>query len=67
MGTEIHRQMLIFLRDRQDEMTGLLQRLIELESPTNHKPSLDRLGASLADQARELGAQVEVLPQTEAG
>jgi glutamate carboxypeptidase len=59
--------MLIFLRDRQDEMTGLLQRLIELESPTNHKPSLDRLGAYLADQARELGAQVEVLPQTEAG
>ena len=67
MNMENHREMLVFLRRHQDEMTGLLTRLIELESPTNDKLSLDRLGEYLAGQARELGAQVEVLPQAAAG
>jgi glutamate carboxypeptidase len=48
-------------------MTDQLVRLIEQESPTDHKPSLDRLGAYLAGQLRALGASVETLPQAEAG
>ena len=41
--------------------------MVELESPTDDKPSLDRLAAFLAEQARALGAQVEILPQSAAG
>jgi glutamate carboxypeptidase len=62
-----NREMLTFLRGHQDEMAELLAHLIELESPTNHKPSLDRLGRYLASELRAFGAHVETLPQTEAG
>ncbi len=67
MENRANREMLTFLQGHQDEMTELLGRLIELESPTNHKPSLDRLGAYLAGELRALGAKVEMLPQEEAG
>ncbi|MGD8791323.1 MAG: M20 family metallopeptidase [Anaerolineae bacterium] len=48
-------------------MVALLTRLVELESPTDDKPSLDRLAAFLAGQLDHLGARVEILAQTEAG
>ena len=67
MEDTTNREMLTFLRSHQDEMTDQLVRLIEQESPTDHKPSLDRLGAYLAGQLRALGASVETLPQAEAG
>lgn len=63
----INQRILTFMRDHQDEMVNLLARLVALESPTDHKPSLDRLGAFLAGELRALGGRVEVLPQREAG
>ena len=67
MHTESNRQLLAYLRDHQQEMVDQLQQFIALESPTNHKPSVDQLGMVLAEQLRQLGAAVEILPQTEVG
>jgi len=41
--------------------------LIEHDSPTDDKPSLDRLAAFLSCQERGHGAQTEILPQSAAG
>jgi glutamate carboxypeptidase len=60
-------RVLALLRKHQDDMAALLVRLIELESPTDHKPSLDRLSGFLAEELRGLGARMEILPQMEAG
>jgi glutamate carboxypeptidase len=62
-----NQRILAYLRDHQDDMVALLTRLVELESPTSDKPSLDRLGAFLAEQLRALDAGVEILPQPHAG
>ncbi len=62
-----NQRILAYLRDHQDDMVALLTRLVELESPTSDKPSLDRLGAFLAEQLRALDAGVEILSQSHAG
>ena len=62
-----NRKILAYLREHQEEMTTLLTHLVELESPTSDKPSLDRLGAYLAGEAEALGAQAEILVQDQAG
>lgn len=46
---------------------SLLQRLVETESPSHQKAAVDRVGAIVAEQARTLGAQVEILPNDETG
>jgi glutamate carboxypeptidase len=60
-------RVLAYLRDQQASMTALLAQIVEMESPTVDKPSLDRLAAFLAGQMRDLGAEVETLRQEEAG
>lgn len=67
MYAEGNRRVLQYLCDHQDQMVEDLKRLIEYESPTNHKPSVDRLGAMLAQQLRELGGQVDIIPKEEVG
>lgn len=62
-----HRIMLDFLRAHQADMVALLTRLIELESPSTHKPSVDILADFLAGELRRLGARVEILHQAQAG
>jgi glutamate carboxypeptidase len=62
-----HQRILAYLRQRQSEMAALLTQIVEMESPTSDKPSLDRLGAFLAERARALGAEVQIQEQTEAG
>lgn len=62
-----NQRVLAYLRDHQSNMTAHLTQLVEMESPSDHKPSLDRLAAALAGQARTAGAQAEVLAQSEAG
>ena len=49
------------------EMKALLKRLIETESPSTNKTAVDRVGAIVADEARRLGADVEVAPVMDAG
>lgn len=52
---------------RQSETIALLRQLVELESPSEDKAALDRLGAFIAAQLREAGASVQVIPQVSAG
>ncbi len=52
---------------RQAETVALLRQLVELESPSTDKAALDRLGAFIAAQLRDAGANVESVPQTAAG
>ena len=67
MTVDANRQILVYLREHADDMLADLIKLIDLESPTLHKPSVDTLGAVLADELRGLGAAVEVIPKNEVG
>ncbi len=49
------------------EMISLLKKLVETESPTHDKAAVDRVGALVADEARRLGADIELAPVKEAG
>ncbi|HEY2495656.1 MAG TPA: M20 family metallopeptidase [Candidatus Angelobacter sp.] len=48
-------------------MLSLLQRMVEIESPSDDKPSVDRMGAFLAEEFERLGGKVTFYPQKEAG
>jgi glutamate carboxypeptidase len=60
-------ELIEYFAARQNETVTLLQQLVELESPSESKPALDRLGQFIAAQLRDVGATVEVVPQTTAG
>ena len=67
MTVDVNRQILAYLLEHADDMLADLIKLIDLESPTLHKPSVDALGAVLADELRGLGAAVEIIPKNEVG
>jgi glutamate carboxypeptidase len=56
-----------FCRQRQAEMLSLLQRMVEIESPSDNKAALDRMGEFLAGEFEQLGGKVTFYPQKEAG
>jgi glutamate carboxypeptidase len=47
--------------------TQLLKTLVETESPSHDKSAVDRVGGIVAEEARKLGAQVEIIPNAETG
>jgi len=49
------------------DIKSLLKTLVETESPSHDKSAVDRVGALVAEQARNLGAQVEIIPSAETG
>jgi glutamate carboxypeptidase len=49
------------------DLHSLLKTLVETESPSHDKSAVDRVGALVAEQARKLGAQVEIIPNAETG
>jgi len=49
------------------ELKQLLKTLVETESPSQDKAAVDRVGAIVAEEARKLGAQVEIIPNVETG
>ena len=49
------------------EIKSLLKLLVETESPSHDKAAVDRVGAMIGREAHKLGAQVEVIPNQEAG
>ena len=67
MSAENNRRILAYLREHTNDMVNDLKRLIDLESPTLHKPSVDILGKALAEELRGLGGDVEVIPKAEVG
>lgn len=48
-------------------MKILLKTLVETESPSHEKSAVDRVGAIVAEEARKLGAQVEIVSNKETG
>lgn len=62
-----NRRLLAYLEDHRAHMVASLTQIVEMESPSDDKPSLDRLADFLAEQLDALGAAVEVLPRADAG
>jgi glutamate carboxypeptidase len=54
-------------KQNTSELLDLLIRLVQIESPTHDKQAVDRMGAQIALELQDLGAQVETVPQTSAG
>ncbi|PWH13170.1 MAG: carboxypeptidase [Anaerolineae bacterium] len=48
-------------------MLTLLKHLVETESPSNDKAAVDRVGAIVQEECHRLGAEIEVIPNTETG
>jgi len=49
------------------ELKSLLKTLVETESPSHDKAAVDRVSALVAEEARKLGAQVEIIQNQGAG
>jgi glutamate carboxypeptidase len=49
------------------DLKSLLKNLVETESPSGDKSAVDRVGAIVAEEARRLGAQVEIISNQNAG
>ncbi len=49
------------------ELKQLLQLLVETESPSHDKAGVDRVGAIVANEARTLGADVQIVQNAETG
>jgi glutamate carboxypeptidase len=49
------------------KLTSLLKILVETESPSHDKNAVDRVGAIVVEEARKLGAQVEIISNKETG
>ena len=54
-------------RRRQAEITGMLRRFVERESPSTDKAAVDRLGEILQQEWRSRGAKIRVLEQVHRG
>jgi glutamate carboxypeptidase len=49
------------------DLKFFLKTLVETESPSHDKAAVDRVGTIVAEEARRLGAQIEVIPNQETG
>jgi glutamate carboxypeptidase len=49
------------------DVKALLKQLVETESPSGDKAAVDRVGTIVADEARRLGANVQLVPVMDAG
>ncbi|HEY6270714.1 MAG TPA: M20 family metallopeptidase [Terriglobales bacterium] len=59
--------LLRFCEEHRDDMLGGLKTMVELESPSDNKAALDRLGEHLALEFERLGGKVTIHPQADAG
>jgi glutamate carboxypeptidase len=58
---------LAFCQQHHAEMMTLLQRMVEIESPSDNKAAVDQMGTFLAHEFERLGGKVTFFPQKEAG
>ena len=58
---------LAFCQQHESEMLSLLRRMVEIESPSDDKAAVDRMGAFLAEAFERLGGKVTFYPQETAG
>ena len=59
--------LLSYFRELEPQMVQWLMDLINTDSPSDNKPALDRLAASLGDQFSKYGAAVELVPNKDSG
>jgi glutamate carboxypeptidase len=59
--------LLTYFQGQKQAMTDLLTTLVSYETPTTDKAAVDKLGAFMEAQFRELGAEVERIPQEKVG
>lgn len=65
--TQTHSDLLEFCRRSQSEMLDVLKRMVELESPSDNKPAVDRLGGYLAQEFGQLGGKIKFFSQQSQG
>jgi glutamate carboxypeptidase len=58
---------LAFCQQHEGEILSLLRRMVEIESPSDDKAAVDRMGSFLAEEFERLGGQVTFYPQQKAG
>ncbi len=58
---------LAFCQQHEGEMMSLLRKMVEIESPSDDKAAVDRMGAFLAEVFERLGGHVTFYPQEAAG
>jgi glutamate carboxypeptidase len=58
---------LSFCQQHESEMLSLLRKMVEIESPSDDKAAVDRMGEFLAQAFERLGGQVTFYPQEAAG
>lgn len=56
-----------FCQQNREEMFALLKRMVEIESPSDDKAALDRMGAFLAEEFARVGGKITFYPQKAAG
>lgn len=56
-----------YIRQSQAEMLAVLKQAVELESPSDNKAAIDRLGAYLKQQFEAAGGKVQFVSQKDAG
>lgn len=59
--------LLDFMDEHQSAMLDLLRRMVEIESPSDDKDAVDKLGKFLGEEFFRLGGKVVFDPQTESG
>ena len=58
---------LAFCQQHEGEMLSLLRKMVELESPSDDKAAVDRMGAFLGEAFERLGGKITFYPEKEAG
>jgi len=58
---------LTYCQQHQGEMLSLLRHMVEIESPSDDKAAVDRMGAFLGQVFERLGGKVTFYPQQQAG
>jgi len=67
MSTPISLEQLRYFRKQQRRMVDTIQQLVEIESPSDVKAAVDRLGTVIASRFGELGGKVRVHRAEKAG
>jgi glutamate carboxypeptidase len=49
-----------YFRERREQMIATIRQIVEMESPSDHKPSVDRLGEFLAARFEERGGKTKL-------
>lgn len=58
---------LAFCQQHQGEMMSLLQRMVEIESPSDNKAAVDLMGELLGREFERIGGKITFYPQADAG